>query len=132
VLAVSVLGLSTGTSARMTAAGGDIAAQRLALEAGAAASDVAAAHHGSFDSVSLLSLHKGSLVAIRPSASQPWLSGAAGTAHAYSLTVTAPDGDTYTITRYTNGGLSGTCHVAVGAPAGNGCEHTDASGAGVW
>jgi len=131
-LVVAAFALSTGTSGGLTSGARDTAAQRTALQASEAASQVGDDRGGSFAAVSLLSVHKLSLVPIRRRGSQPWLSAATGTAHTYSVTVTAPDGNTYTITKATDGSLSGTCHVVAGADAGSGCLHTDASGAGVW
>jgi hypothetical protein len=132
VLVGAAFALFNSTSVRPPAANRDLSAQRVALQASEAASSLAGEHHGSFATVGLLSLHKDTLVPIRPAGGDAWLSAAAGTAHTYSLTVSASDGNTFTITRASDGSLSGTCHVVAGAGAGSGCEHVDASGAGVW
>jgi len=128
----AVIALASSATSSASPVDRDIAAQSMALAASQAASRLAAGRNGSFVRVGRLSLHNGALVPFAPSAARPWLSAASGTAQTFSLTVTMPSGDTYTITRAADGALSGTCHVTASRARGSGCLHTDAGGAGVW
>lgn len=131
VVVAAMAAFTVGHSRTAPPAARDASAQTMAQKAVEAAYIVSGAHHGFYDHVGLLNLHKAGGVSFAPSHSNAWLSSASGHGATFVATVTAPSGDTFTVSRSNDGGLSRTCTV-LGAAAGSGCGHVDATGNGSW
>jgi hypothetical protein len=68
---------------------------------------LAGEHGGSYVTVGKLNLHKHGLIPFNPSRKAPWVSDASGSAHSYTVTVTAePTGQTFTLTRSAGGAIT--------------------------
>jgi hypothetical protein len=132
VVAAAIATVTVGHPRSVQPVARDASAQAVARRAVEAAYIVSGVHHGSYDHVGLLSLHKAAGVSFKPSSTSAWVSSASGHGQTFAATVTAPTGATYTVSRASDGTLSHTCKVAVSAAASSGCLHVDATGNGSW
>jgi type IV pilus assembly protein PilA len=95
----------------------DSGAKEIAHTARVAMEALGSDNDGSYSTASPANLNaiEGSLATAAGSPPKPYVSAASGTADSWTLTVTAPTGDTFTVAKSSSGGLSFTCTV----PAGN-------------
>jgi type IV pilus assembly protein PilA len=88
----------------------DVQAKEMVRSAETTAESIATEHDGNYQQVGPESLHETEAsVRIEPSGTEAFLSAATSTAHSYSLTVTATDGDELTISRDEGGRITRTC-----------------------
>ncbi len=110
----------------------DAPALSLARTAVEAAYIVSGDHEGSYSHVGLLSLRKAGGLPIARGHGAAWLSSASGHGGSFHATVTASSGDTFTVSRATDGSLSHTCSVQMTRATGSGCVGVGSAGTGTW
>jgi type IV pilus assembly protein PilA len=114
----------------------DASAKELARTAETVAETIATDNNGSYATITGPTVISSYEPTVQTSAGNgnAYLSGATGTATGYTVTATSTTGDTFSITRNSDGSIDRTCSVPTGttqAQAG-GCEGIGTGTAGTW